>query len=50
MLLANPRLQQAMGEAARAKALQMGWEHAADRMLEFYSSLLRDTWQSAAGD
>jgi D-inositol-3-phosphate glycosyltransferase len=50
MLLANPRLQEAMGEAARAKALQMGWGHAADRMLEFYSSLLRDTWESAAGD
>jgi len=49
MLLANPRLQEAMGEAARAKALQMGWGHAADRMLEFYSSLLRDTWESVAG-
>lgn len=50
MLLANPGLRQAMGKAARAKALQMGWEHTADRMLEFYSSLLRDTWESAAGD
>ena len=50
MLLANPLLREAMGRAARAKALQMGWGHAADRMLEFYSSLLRDTLESAAGD
>ena len=50
MLLANPLLREAMGRAARAKALQMGWGHAADRMLGFYSSLLRDTWESAAGD
>ena len=50
MLLANPLLREAMGRAARAKALQMGWGHAADRMLGFYSSLLRDTLESAAGD
>ena len=50
MLLANPLLREAMGRAARAKALQMGWGHAADRMLGFYSSLLRDTLGSAAGD
>ena len=49
-LLANPLLREAMGRAARAKALQMGWGHAADRMLGFYSSLLRDTLESAAGD
>ena len=50
MLLANPLLREAMGRAARAKALQMGWGHAADRMLGFYSSLLRGTLESAAGD
>ena len=50
MLLANPLLREAMGRAARAKALQMGWGHAADRILGFYSSLLRDTLESAAGD
>ena len=50
MLLANPLLREVMGKSARAKALQMGWGHAADRMLGFYSSLLRDTWESAAGD
>ena len=50
MLLANPLLREAMGRAARAKALQMGWGHAADRMLGFYSSLLRDTLESVAGD
>ena len=50
MLLANPLLREAMGRAARAKALQMGWGHTADRMLGFYSSLLRDTLESAAGD
>lgn len=50
MLLANPNLKRTMGKAARAKALQMGWEQSADRMLEFYASLMRDTWESAAGD
>jgi len=49
-LLANPALKDAMGEAARAKALRMGWGHVADRTLEFYSGLLLDVWDSAAGD
>jgi len=49
-LLANPALKDAMGQAARAKALQMGWGHVADRTLEFYSGLMRDVWDSAAGD
>ena len=49
-LLANPALKNAMGQAARAKALRMGWWHVADRTLEFYSGLLRDVWDSAAGD
>ena len=49
-LLANPALKEAMGEAARAKALQMGWGHVADRTSEFYSGLLLDVWDSVAGD
>ena len=49
-LLANPALRDAMGEAARAKALQMGWGHVADRTLEFYSGLLPDVWDIVAGD
>ena len=49
-LLANPALKHAMGEAARARALQMGWGHVADRTFEFYSGLLLDVWDSAAGD
>lgn len=49
-LLANPALKDAMGQAARAKALQMGWGHVAERTLEFYSGLMVDVWDSAAGD
>jgi|TARA_B100001971_G_scaffold57946_1_gene52900 D-inositol-3-phosphate glycosyltransferase len=50
ILLANPELKQAMGRAARAKALKMGWGHTADRMLECYSGLLCESWESVAGD
>jgi D-inositol-3-phosphate glycosyltransferase len=50
MLLENPALKDAMGEAARAKALHMGWGKVADRTLGHYSGLLRDVWGSAAGD
>tara|TARA_Y100000310_G_scaffold104320_2_gene102661 strand:+ start:3284 stop:4459 length:1176 start_codon:yes stop_codon:yes gene_type:complete len=50
MLLANPELKNAMGTAARAKALKMGWGHTADRMLECYSGLSCDSWESVAGD
>ena len=49
-LLANPALKNAMGQAARAKALQMGWGRVADRTLESYSGLLPDVWDSVAGD
>jgi len=49
-LLANPALKDTMGEAARAKALQMGWGHVADRTLESYSGLLPEVWDSVAGD
>jgi D-inositol-3-phosphate glycosyltransferase len=50
ILLANPELKNAMGTAARAKALKMGWGHTADRMLECYSGLSCDSWESVAGD
>ncbi len=49
-VLANPALKDAMGRAARAKALEMGWRHVADRTLDFYSGLAHDVWASVAGD
>ena len=50
MLLANPDLRDAMGRAAREKALSMGWDHVADRMLDYYDGLAPDAWSSMAGD
>lgn len=49
MLLANPALKESMGRAARVQALDMSWSGVADRMLDFYSDLMADTWESAAG-
>ena len=49
MLLSNPDLREVMGKAARAKALEMSWSGVAGRMLDFYSSLSDDVWESAAG-
>ncbi|MBM3949040.1 MAG: glycosyltransferase family 1 protein [SAR202 cluster bacterium] len=49
VLLSNPALRSAMGQAARAKAERMGWGVVADRMLGFYDSLLAKAWESAAG-
>ncbi len=49
-VLTNPALKVAMGQAARAKALQMGWVNVADRTLDFYSGLTHDAWASIAGD
>jgi D-inositol-3-phosphate glycosyltransferase len=49
MLLANPDLREAMGKAARARALEMSWSGVAERMIGFYSSLLEEVWESAAG-
>ncbi|MDA0769514.1 MAG: hypothetical protein BZY79_03805 [SAR202 cluster bacterium Casp-Chloro-G4] len=49
MLLANPALKESMGRAARAQALEMSWSGVADRLLDFYSDLLADSWQSVAG-
>ena len=51
VLLANPELRDAMGQAAREKALSMGWGSVADRMLDYYSThIARDSWAGLAGD
>ena len=51
VLLANPELRDAMGQAARRKALSMGWDSVADRMLDYYSTHIdRDAWAGLAGD
>ena len=51
VLLANPELRDAMGQAARDKALSMGWDSVADRMLDYYSTHTdRNSWADLAGD
>ena len=50
VLLANPELRNAMGRAARDKALAMGWDSVADRMLAYYSTHIHDSWPALAGD
>ncbi len=52
VLVASPDLRDAMGRAARKKALSMGWGHVAERLLDHYaSSLTADAcWQEMAGD
>ena len=50
MLLANPDLRNAMGNAAREKALSMSWSHVADRMLGYYGGLAPQPWSGVAGD
>ena len=50
VLLANPELRDAMGQAARQKALSMGWGSVADRMLDYYSTHIDDSWAGLAGD
>ena len=49
ILLANPALRETMGKAARATALEMSWSGVADRILEVYSCLINETWESVAG-
>ena len=49
VLLANAGLRETMGKAARAKAQEMSWSGVADRMLDIYSCLMGDTWESVAG-
>ena len=50
MLLAAPDLRRAMGRAAREKALSMGWNRVADRMLDYYAGLSHDAWPALAGN
>ncbi len=38
VLLENPDLKDTMGDAARSKALTMGWGRVADQMLDYYSA------------
>ena len=40
ILLNNPVINRSMGEAARSRALTMGWSAVADRLLSLYRSLL----------
>lgn len=49
VLLANPALAAAMCKAARAKALTMGWDIAARRIANLYTTLIRSPWTKAAG-
>ncbi|MCI0770288.1 MAG: glycosyltransferase [Chloroflexi bacterium] len=49
ILMANPDLKESMGKAARAQALEMSWSGVADRLLDFYSDLLAESWVSVAG-
>ena len=49
ILMANPSLREAMGRAARAKAVGMRWSVVADRLLNLYSSLMGAAWEGVAG-
>ena len=50
VLLASPDLRESMGRAARAKALEMGWDKAAERTLALYDSATAEGWGDMAGD
>ncbi|MCH8206037.1 MAG: glycosyltransferase [Chloroflexi bacterium] len=50
MLLSNASLRRTMGEASRARALEMTWARTADRMLDVYSSVTAQACESVAGD
>ena len=49
-LLANPELREAMGRAARERALSMGWGAVAERMLSYYATHIEGAWGEMAGD
>lgn len=49
-LLANPELRDAMGRAARERALSMGWSAVAERMLAHYATHIEGAWVEMAGD
>ena len=50
MLLSNASLRRTMGEASRARALEMTWARVAHRMLDVYSSVTAQAFESVAGD
>ena len=50
VLLSNPTLRKRMGEAARARALEMTWTTTANRMLDVYLSVMSPAFESMAGD
>jgi D-inositol-3-phosphate glycosyltransferase len=50
MLLSHTSLRRTMGEAARARALEMTWARTADQMLDVYSSITAQAFESVAGD
>ena len=49
ILLANPALRESMGVAARAEALGRSWSGVASELLDFYSCLMGEPWESIAG-
>lgn len=49
-LLASPELRDAMGRAARERALSMGWGAVAERMLGYYATHIEGAWGEMAGD
>ena len=49
-LLANPELRDAMGRAARRRALGMSWGATAERMLAYYDTRMAGAWAEIAGD
>ena len=50
ILLSNPILRKRMGEAARARALEMTWTRAANQTLNVYLSVMAQSFESATGD
>ena len=48
ILLANPALRESMGNAARAEALGRSWSGVANELLDFYSCLMGESWESVA--
>ena len=49
ILLANPALRESMGKAARTEALGRSWSGVANELLDFYSYLMGEPWESVAG-
>ena len=49
VILANPSLRDAMGRAARAKAMKMGWSEVAASLLKVYSRMREGAWERMGG-